>query len=67
MKYLLLLLLSFNSYADTKWIDGELYGNVCRQGNVYSVRYDQWGLVGSTCNLLRIDGTVFGIGKITHE
>jgi len=66
MKYLLLFF-SLNCFADIKNIDGVYYGNVCRSGNVYSVRYDVWGVVGKECKVLRLDGTIFAIGRITYE
>ena len=71
-KYVLMCciaLLPFTAFADTKKIDGVLYGNVCRQGNVFSVRFAPiyWAPVGDLCNVLRLDGTIFAVGKITHE
>lgn len=57
------------AYADTKWINNVLYGNLCRKGNVFSLRFEwkYWGVVGSKCNLLTIEGNIFGEGRITYE
>lgn len=57
------------SQADLKKVNGTLYGNVCRNGNVFSVRFDPeyWAPVRSQCNVLRLDGTVFSLGYITYE
>jgi hypothetical protein len=55
--------------ADTKLVNGVRYGNVCRAGNVYSVRFDPeyWAPVGSACNVLTWEGRIFAKGRITHE
>ena len=68
IKLILLLLCVSSAHADTKMIDGIRYGNICRSGNVYSVRFDPiyWAPVGSVCDVLRLDGTVYSKGIIVR-
>lgn len=72
MKYLILtiaLLVSTQTQAALIKMNGTLYGNVCRNGNVYSVLFgsEYYAPVRSSCKVLRLDGTVHSIGRITYE
>jgi hypothetical protein len=56
--------------ADTKWVNGVLYGNVCRNGVQYSILFDPayYKPVGSECDLISLDEhRVIGKGRISHE
>ena len=65
----LLLLVSVSCIADTKWINGVQYGNVCRKGENYSVFFhpSYWKPVGSKCDLITLEGRLIGQGIISHE
>lgn len=69
IQFVILFNIFESAIADTKKINGELYGNVCRSGLVFSVRFapEYWAPVGSVCNVLRLDGSTFSIGKISYE
>lgn len=66
IKLILLLLCISSAHADTKMINGVRYGNICRAGEVYYVRFDPiyWAPLGSVCDVLRLDGTVYSKGRI---
>jgi hypothetical protein len=64
-----MFMLSSTVSADTKWIGGIHYGNVCRSGNVYSVRFGKqyYKPVGYSCELLTNEGYFYGRGLISYE
>ena len=69
---IILMLLSSTCQADIKKINGVWYGNVCRNGNMFSVLFADWYYkpIGSKCDLVNFDFhtiVVVGQGRITYE
>lgn len=67
--FICLLILCFDVLADIFRKNGVYFGNTCRFGNIFSVRFEpEYYLpVGSKCNVLTIEGKIFTNGVITHE
>jgi len=54
--------------AATFWVNGVLFGNVCRSGPYYTVYlYQDAQPVGTTCAVRNQWGYVIGYGRVSNE
>ena len=53
--------------AATQWVNGVLYGNVCRMGSYYTVYHHASQPVGTTCPIRNDYGGIIGYGVVTNE
>jgi hypothetical protein len=65
----ILAALSFASAnAATWWVDGVLYGNICRSGIYYTVYPLRMGQpVGTVCPIRDYNGYIIGWGTVSNE
>ncbi len=71
MKKILVALAAFaaiSASAGTAWINGVLYGNVCRNGLYYTVYPAHMAQpVGTTCPVRDSYGSIIGYGTVSNE
>lgn len=56
-----------STFAATQWMNGVLYGNVCRFGGFYTVYHNEMQPVGTTCAVRNNYGGIIGWGSVTAE
>lgn len=65
--FLVLAMLAVPASAETWWVNGVLFGNVCRNG-IYYTYYPGDGMpVGARCAIRDNFGNVIGWGRVSNE